>query len=169
MRFVSSISCRCVGGGVRRPLNLPAFQAISSLSRQPTRLGDNTTGIGKSPACCRRHAVVRLMPEISRTDFQASNRSSRSPSSNGLKCCPVMLRVPDFALPRRRALLRKILIEYPASDTSLGQRRGVRLISAPGWLCDPLVGCSIAAPPAKRRWGFLQNSLGQRFAATLDT
>ena len=55
-----------------------AFQAVSSLSHHPTRLADTGTGWGKSPVCCIRQAVVRLMPVMSLTLRQGSSRSSRS-------------------------------------------------------------------------------------------
>lgn len=60
-----SISLGLRGGASDRtdpPALRVAFQAVSSLSHHPTRLGEMATGSGKSPAFCIRQAVVRLIP-----------------------------------------------------------------------------------------------------------
>ena len=57
------------------------FQAVSSLSHHPTLPGETVTGVGNSPFRCIRQAVDRLMPAMSWTRLQGSNRSSGPPES----------------------------------------------------------------------------------------
>ena len=94
-----------------------AFQAVSSLSHHPTRLADTGTGWGKSPVCCMRQAVVRLMPVMSLTLRQGSSRSSRSsilpalPASDHGPPCVVCPSSAMTSRPGRRRCARPHLTD----------------------------------------------------------